>query len=88
MGEGYMFEFIKDEIEREGGRVKPVPSKSFLDYIKQEGELRKNFDELVDTLKRLKTEMLRYEVVTMALYAQNILYKKDKDGFWKICNYR
>ncbi|MDR2099719.1 MAG: hypothetical protein LBP40_02675 [Campylobacteraceae bacterium] len=62
-----------------GGR--PAPSKSLLDYIKSKKELRENLDELADGLRRLKADMLRYEVVTMALYAQNILYKKDKNGF-------
>ncbi|MDR1285572.1 MAG: hypothetical protein LBJ88_05180 [Campylobacteraceae bacterium] len=73
MGQGYVFEFVKNV----GGGT----SKSLLNYLTSDILLRDNFDGLVDALKRLKADMLFYKIITMAFYPQNILYKKDENGF-------
>ncbi|MDR1613952.1 MAG: hypothetical protein LBS26_00065 [Campylobacteraceae bacterium] len=76
-GEGYVYELVKDD----GGGVNSAISLSLHDYLSSESLLRENFDKLVDGLKRLKADMLFYKIVTMRLFAGNILCKKNNDGF-------
>jgi hypothetical protein len=64
-----------------GGGGKNILSKILLSYMESEELLLGNFDKLADGLKKMKADMLFYKVVTMALYPQNILHKKDKNGF-------
>jgi serine/threonine protein kinase len=73
MGKGYAFELIKNS---DGS----TPC-SLSDYLLSETLLRENFSNLLDALKKLKSDMLFFKVITMALYPQNILYKHDdKNG--------
>jgi len=70
MGKGYVFELIKNSDSH-------TPIGSLSDYLLSETLLRENFSNLFDALKKLKSDMLFFKVITMALYPQNILYKQD-----------
>jgi hypothetical protein len=72
MGEGYVFELIKNS----NGST-PF---SLSDYLSSETLLRENFSNLLDALKKFKSDMLFFKVITMALYPQNILYVYDDEN--------
>ncbi|MDR1976571.1 MAG: hypothetical protein LBQ18_06215 [Campylobacteraceae bacterium] len=71
IGKGYQFDFIKNY---DGSQ-----SHSLSDYLSSETLLRDNFSMLVEALKRLKQHMFFYNVATMNIYPQNILYKKESE---------
>jgi hypothetical protein len=81
MGEGYVYELVKDNVIEGGEGVNSAISLSLQDYLSSDLLLRENFDQLVDGLKRFKADMLFYEVVTMELYPGNILCRKNNGGF-------
>ncbi|MDF7671384.1 YrbL family protein [Orbaceae bacterium ESL0721] len=66
-GVGHIFDLIRDE---DGQIAKPLEY-----YVASEELTKKYYDSLVDSLKNLKTALLKDRIITMTIKSKNILFQ-------------
>jgi hypothetical protein len=76
IGRAHVFELIKDY----DGKA----PQTLGDYLSSPTMLKENFNTLVEELKILKSKMLAHNIITMGLFAINILCKKESEKRFKL----
>ena len=76
LGLGYEFELVKDE---DTGEI----SESLEAYLKRGAWLVDDGAELLAMLQKLKSDMIKYGIIPMEMYAANILCKKYSSNRYK-----
>lgn len=68
IGEGYVFELICN--------YDNTPCQTLENFLSNQKLLQENYDMILTSLKSLKNELLKNEIITLDLFAHNILLQK------------
>lgn len=72
LGTGYVFEYVSN--------FDGTPSVSLQWYLQHPAAFKKDRPLIIKAITKLKENILKEEIISMNLYAENILLKREKNG--------